>query len=388
MPNLISPRVVILGGGIGGVATALELRKLNSAIDIAVVDKEDCFTFTPAIYHTAAGELPENRVCVPLMALLGRRNIRFIHDEVLRIDWKTSAIETKNKLRLSYDFGVITLGAQTNFFNIAGMEERGFALKTKHDAEILEEHLDAVIGNGKKTVFLVCGGGLTGVEYATDLKDHLDKKCREKKMDPSLFSVELLHGGERLLPELPQAGAFAENELRSRGIVLHLKSRVAALEGQTVVTTDGKRFSGDIIVWTGGLKMLDVIEKSGLSLVSGEAGGRATAGSGIAVNEFLQVAGQPVLFAVGDCASPMDPATRALTVKTAWNAVRQARVAAYNIAALVEKKPLKPFMAKKHPVAFTLGHRTGALLLGDRMFTGYWVAQIKNAVEEWYVRSL
>lgn len=388
MTNAISPRALILGGGIGGVATAIELRKINSTVDISVIDKEDCFTFTPAIYHTAAGELPEHRICVPLMNLFAKRRIRFLHDEVRLIDWKNNRIETANHEQIPYDYGVITLGAQTNYFNIAGMQEHSFALKTKHDAELLEEHLDEVIRRNQKTVFLVCGGGLTGVEYATDLQDHLEKKSREKNADPALFQVELVHGGERLLPEIPRAGDLAEKEIRSRGINLHLKSRVASVEDRAVVTTDGRRIYGDVIVWTGGLKMLEIIEKSGLPLVGGENGGRATAGNGIGVNAFLQVVGQPQLFGVGDCVSPLNPEARALTLKTAWNAVREARIVAYNIAALIEKKPLKAFQPQAHPVAFTLGHRTGVLLIQNRLFSGIWVAWLKNTIEEWYVRTL
>ncbi len=379
-------RVLVLGGGIGGLTTAFSLKKQKPGLDIVVIDREDCFTFTPAIYHTAAGELPESRICVPLAHLLTRRNIRFVHDEITQIDWKNNRVMTKNNESLDYDFGAITLGAQTNYFNLPGMQEHAFALKTKADAERLEAHIEELLRNGQKARILVVGGGLTGVELAGDLCDHMEKKCRQKGFTGQCYTVTLVHGGAHLVPELSDVGGFVEQYLAKRGVLVVLNSRASGIEGNILLTQDKKRIEGDVIVWTGGLKMLDVIANSGLSLVGGDGGGRATAGSGIAVNEFLQIAGQPALFGVGDCISPIDESVRKQTIKTAWNAARQGRLVAENIVAAIDKRAMKKYEPKAHPVAFTIGHDMGVLMVNGHVWKGKWVAWLKDTVEEWYVR--
>ncbi len=382
-----SKRVVIVGGGFGGLRTAFKLRKLAPLLEVLLIDGEDCFTFFPALYETAAGELHESAICFAHAHSLERRGVKFFHDKITAINWKAGFLSTLRGERLEFDYLVLALGAQTNYYGIPGMAENAFSLKTKEDAERLEEHLSEVFHSRKPARFIVCGGGLTGVEYSAALADHCRRKCREKGLPPDCYRITLVHSHGHLLPEVPASASFAENYLRSLGIELVLDSPVVRVDKGKVVVKGGRPLKGDVIVWTGGIKTHEVVEKSGLQLLAGE-GGRAMAGGGVAVNQFLQTLSSPKVFAVGDCAAPVDAAAGKPAVKTAINAYLQAGVAARNIAALEEGNPLSPYKPEANPLMFTLGRRMGVLTYKGILLKGWWVAWLKGFVEKVFVKEL
>lgn len=379
-------RVVIVGGGFGGVETALRLRKLNRKVEIILVNEDDCFAFAPAFYETAAGELSEGDVCILISKLLSDKGIVYYHDLVQKISLERKEIRTKNMKGLSFDFLVLAVGAKTNFFGIEGVEKNAFSLKTKENAQRIYEYINDALEKGKPHRFVVCGGGLTGVEFAATLKGHILLSCRKFHCNAGDFSVTILQGGKTILPGLPKKAIdFAANYLQKLGIKIVTGFQIASIGKNSVVASDGRQIGFDMAVWAGGLRTHDLIVKSGFQY-SGALGERGMPGGGMFVNNFLQLKGCGFVFGAGDCICVDDPNNP--VVKTAQNAVDQSKIVAYNIDALIKGKKLKNYSQKKNKFFCALGKKMGMLVDGDRVLTGKKIRQKKERLEEKYVARL
>ncbi|MBI3588286.1 FAD-dependent oxidoreductase [Candidatus Micrarchaeota archaeon] len=406
-PELISSnaakRVLIVGGGFAGLSAACRLRRLARGAEIILIDPQDCFTFFPAIYRLAAGELPESAVCTPIAQIANRRGFTFFHDEVEKIDWRRNFALTQKGERIPFDYCIIAVGGRTNYYGIPGMEEYAFALKTKDDAERLEEHASELVRRKGSARFVVCGGGLSGVEFASELQGHLSGRCGREWDDNSAqerlkrenaregngnsrHKVTVVHALPRLVPELPQAGGIAEGRLREIGVELVLDSPVVRVGRNLVMTAGGRKIGADVIVWAGGMRTHELIGRSRFPTVTGGVG-KATAGSGAAVNRFLQTTANPRIFAVGDCMAPVDAELRRQVIKTAWNAAAEGETAAHNVAALMNGGPLRPFNPTACPVLFTIGRDFGVFHYRGLMLAGRWVVWLKGLFEKIYARN-
>ena len=134
-------RVIILGGGFAAVETALRLKKYKDTIEILVIHEDDCFTFVPALYETAAGELEEAKACILVSHLLQYKGIMHYHDKILSVDIKNKRVKTTHMSSLKYDVLVFAVGAQSNYYNINGVEKYTYTLKTKEDAQKIYEYV-------------------------------------------------------------------------------------------------------------------------------------------------------------------------------------------------------------------------------------------------------
>ncbi|RJQ18210.1 hypothetical protein C4573_00625 [Candidatus Woesearchaeota archaeon] len=375
-------KVVILGGGFAGIETALRLKQYKDKIEIIVVNKDDCFTFIPSLYETAAGELSEGDVCVLLSKLLGDKKIHFYHDEVEGVNLEKKFVKTK-KAEIDFDFLVVTVGAETNYFGIPGAEFLA-NLKTKDDAESIYEFIDINIGK-KPLQFVVCGGGLTGVEFAGTLQDHINTVSKEKNLDKNQYKVTLVERAGSLLPGLPKKAIdYAESYLKNKGIVVNTNMPITKIE-RNLIYSNETVFPFDLAVWCGGLKTHSVISKSSFPL-SEAAGGRGLPGGGMIVNEYLQVKDYLFVFGAGDAVCL--PEQKVSVIKTAQNAVDQAKYVAYNIHALLGNKKMKKYVQKKNTFYVALGKDMGMHLNGETLKTGKAIKQKKDKLELNYVKIL
>ncbi len=379
MSNTKDPlRVLILGGGFGGLTVARELeRRLgdDDSVQITLVNRENYFLFTPMLHEVAASDLDLSTIVNPLRKML-RRTSLFTGlvesiDTVARTVHVTHA-DGNHAHDLRYDHLVVALGAVTNFYDIAGLHGRAATMKTLGDAIGVRNQL---IGHLEEADFecsgpvrgplltvLVAGGGFAGVETVAAIHDFMHVALRfYGNLSKSDVRVIIVHPGAYLLPELGETlGRYTMEQLRARGVEVILNTKVAAVDGDCVHLTNGDTIETRNLIWTAGTSANPVID----GLPCSKARGR------LAVDPTLQVPSHPGIWALGDCASIPTP-EGGIFPPTAQHALRQGKQLAANIMATIRNEPLAPFRFKTIGLLASIGQRTGVANIFGVNFSGF-----------------
>jgi NADH:ubiquinone reductase (H+-translocating) len=372
-------RIIILGGGFAGVATARELERLlpdDGSVRVTLVNRENFFLFTPMLHEVAASDLDVTHIVNPLRKLL-RRTSLFV-GTVDAIDTETRRVTVSHAdgthaHELPYDHLVIALGAVTNFFDIPGLAERAITMKSLGDAIQLRnrliKHLEeadfecAADVRAPLLTVVVAGGGFAGVETVAAIHDFLHEALRfYPNLAPKDLRVLLVHPGRVILPELGEAlGRYTQERLAERGVEVAVGTRVAGLTDDGVALSDGRTIESRTIVWTAGTSANPVID----TIPCMKDRGRVT------VDEFLSVPDLPNVWALGDCAVINDPATGKPYPPTAQHALREGRRAARNIIATLRGEPKQPFSFSTLGLLAATGRRTGVANIMGVNFSGF-----------------
>ncbi|GLW11632.1 hypothetical protein Misp01_67600 [Microtetraspora sp. NBRC 13810] len=367
------PRVVIVGGGFGGVGTARRLDRLAARglrADVTLISDTNALLFTPMLAGVASSALEPRHVSAPVRAALTHTS--FLHGHVDRIDTAgrlvhvTTADEGMASVR--YDHLVLAVGSVPYFFDLPGLAEHAFPLKTVGDATRLRNHVlgaleradlePAARTRAEFLTFVVAGGGFAGTELVAELSDLVYGVLRHypnvRESEPRFV---LVHTGERILPELPaELGAYAQERLARRGVEFRLNVAVAEARAGAVRLGDGTVIPARTLAWTAGNRPHPLT-----AALSG--GGRLT------VDPFLRVDGVEGVWAIGDCAGIPGPDGRPYP-PTAQHALREGRAVAGNVAAAITGGRPAEFRFRGIGVLVALGHRTGVAEIRGRRVTG------------------
>ncbi len=373
-------RIVILGGGFGGVYSAIHLQKLfahETAIEIVLVSQDNFFLFTPMLHEIAASDLEATNIVNPLRKLL--RRVEVLIGEVTTIDLPNREVlishgYRRQPLHLDYDHLVIALGSITNFYNLPGFAESALAMKSLPDAIRLRaqviQHLEDANSNCSSTdrrsllTFVVAGGGFAGVETVAALNDFLrDALPLYPNLREEMLRVELVHSGKLILPELGESlGRYTQSVLARRGVKIRLNTRVVGMTEDTILLPNKVTIPSRTLVWTAGTLPSPAIT----SLPCVKEGGR------ILVDEYFRVPHWPRVWAVGDCAYVPDRRNPGKShPPTAQHAIREGKVVAQNIAAALFGRPGKPFAFTTIGLFASLGRRTGVARICGLNFAGF-----------------
>jgi NADH dehydrogenase len=372
-------RIVILGGGFAGISVArrLEGRLRPEEAEIVLVSRENFSLFTPMLPEVSSGELEVRDVVTPIRSQL--RRTRFILGDVRSVDIEGSLIDVQHTLTgaketLEYDHVIVALGATTSTFNLPGVAERVFALKTLEDAGILRNRLvwllelaDSLDDNDERERLLtivVVGGGFTGVEATGELVELFRSVVRfYPRVTLKDVRVVLVEGGPTLLPGLPaKMGQYSENYLRKRGVEIVTGDNVASADDRALTLASGARIETRTIVWSAGVKPSPTLASTPLP---------RTKNGAISVNEDFRVPGFPGVWALGDCAA-IPSGDGGTFPPTAQHAIREGPALADNLVAVLRGKPTKAFRFTSLGMMASLGGRKAvAQLPGDRVLTGF-----------------
>ncbi|MBD0257522.1 MAG: FAD-dependent oxidoreductase, partial [Cytophagales bacterium] len=305
IPPTTLPRVVIVGGGFGGVALAKSLG--NTPYQVVLLDKRNYNTFTPLLYQVATAALEPDSVVAPLREILDKYpNLFFRLTEVTAVVPERNTVQT-TRGELAYDYLVIASGSRTNYYHIPGVAEYSMTLKTLPEAmnirsmllENVEKALTEEAGPCRESLLtvVVVGGGPTGVEMAgaiAELRQH-EFSSDYREMDPGQMRVILLEKGPKLLAGMSEAASVRALEfLRGLGVQVRLHTGLAAYDGETARLEDGSALPTRCLLFTAGV---DANPVPGLSpAVYGKA-------NRIRVDEHLRVRGYDNIFAIGDVAA-------------------------------------------------------------------------------------
>lgn len=377
MPNS-KPRVLILGGGFGGMYTALEFERMlgrRPDVDVTLVNHDNFFLFTPMLHEVAASDLDITNIVSPIRKLL--RRVTFFHGRIESIDLVNRRVGVSHGYEdhchaLPYDHLVLALGSTTNFYGIPGLAERAFTMKSLSDAILLRNHLianleeaDFECGTSHEPLlnFVVAGGGFAGVETIAAMNDFLREALRFfPNIREDRLRITLVSAGNGILPELGEKlGAYAHRKLTEQNVEIRLNCKVTAVNGHDVVLSDGTTITTNTLVWTAGISPHDLLSTVPCAKTKGR----------VLVNEYLEVPEWPGVWALGDCALVPDRKTGKFHPPTAQHALREGKLAAHNILATVRNGWKRPFVYRTIGLLAPIGRRTGVANILGVNFSGF-----------------
>ncbi len=345
-------------------------------VDVTLISRENFILFTPMLHEVAAGDLYPGDIVNPIRRIL--RRVKFVEAEVQSIDLPARRVHclgglARLKFELEFDHVLLTLGSETNFFDLPGVSEWAVTMKSLFDAAMLRNRVLALleeatvqkdpVARRQLLTFVTAGGGFAGAETTGAINDFVREIIRYyPDLNEELIRIVVIHPGKFLLPELgEELGNYAEYKLRERKVEVIKGARVANYDGSVVTLTDGKSIPASTLIWTAGVKPSPVIA----TLPCEKERGR------LLVSEFLAVTGVPGLWAAGDCAAVPILNTEKFHPPTAQHGLREGLVAAKNIAATVLDRPLKSFTFTTLGQLATIGRRTGVAMVFGIKFSGF-----------------
>jgi len=365
-------KIVILGGGFGGVYTLKYLHKffhirgltriltrpsagkagISENFKLVLVNKKNYFLFTPLLHEVVTGSISLENLVEPVREIIKCCDYEFIHGEVERIDLEKKIVEL-NEIKLNYDCLVIALGSKTNFYNISGAKENSFTLKSLDDAIKLRNHFIHMFEIASKNqdegllTFIIVGGGATGVELAGEMSDYFYKTFSKfySKEIISKVKIILIERGNELIPQFsPKLRKIALEVLKKKNVEVILEKGVKEVGKDFIKLEDERIIKTKTVIWTAGVEpnlpeIIGNIEKDNR--------GR------LIVNEYLQVKNYNNVFSIGDACCYLQ--NQKPLPQLAQVAVRQAEIVAKNIFNLIKNKPLEKFVYKHQGDLISLG---------------------------------
>jgi NADH dehydrogenase len=364
------PKVVIIGGGFGGLYAARALR--DAAVDVTVIDRTNHHVFQPLLYQVATATLAPSDIAAPIRWLLrSQKNTEVLLCEAREIVPTARIVRCDDGLELNYDFLIVAAGARHSYFGHSEWEPRAPGLKSVEDAielrgrwllafERAERATDPTERENNLT-FIIIGGGPTGVELAgmlpTIARFALPKDFR--RIDTASARIILIEGGPRLLPTFPEdLSARAERDLIELGVEVRTNARVTNV-GDDYVEIGSERINARTILWAAG----NAASSLGVSL-----GARQDRMGRVQVNDDLSIDGRPEVFVVGDMAILESDGKPVPGVAPA--AMQSGRTAARNILHTVRGEGRERFRYFNKGDLATIGRYRAVGVLAGRHLSG------------------
>jgi NADH dehydrogenase len=386
-------KIVILGGGFAGVECARQLEKEfgnNPEIELVMVSEDNFLLFTPMLPQVASGMIETRHIVLPIRTIC--KKTKFYESRIKNIDpygkivtlWGTG---DKRSISLHYDFLVVALGSETNFFGMADVEKNAYTMKTLNDAVMLRNRVIDMLEQAENETnpilrksflnFVVVGGGFAGIETAGELMDLLlDARKYYPTIHKDDIKVIVLEALGMILPGFnTKLANFAKEKMVERGIDIRLKTAVTSFDGNEVTTKsldenpkdsiDTSEIDSTItktLIWTAGVTPVNTIKRSMFKTEKGK----------VLVNDYLEVTDFPGVFAIGDCALHLDPETQRPLPPTAQIAEAQAKIAAKNLISLIKNSTKEKFVYHSKGQMAIIGKRSGIATFLGMNISGFW----------------
>lgn len=329
-------KVVIIGGGFGGIAVAKKLQKI-SGLSVTLITKNPYFEYYPALYKLVTGALAIE-VCVPYDKIFKKSSsVSVVQGFYESYDKDKKIVNLLDGQSFEYDYLVLAMGSQTNYFNIPGIEEYAFSFKSSSEALALKQHFIDILQRSsdipkdelvKRFHVTVVGGGPSGVELAGDITTYLRKMTKKYHIDPSFVTVDLIESNPRVLAMLPPSvSKKAEARLRHLKVNIYTNRTLQAQDLDNV-TASGMTIRSGTVIWTAGTKISDSFMSLPLDTKKR-----------VIVNQNFSIPDDKNVFIVGDGASA--PGTG-----LAQGAIAHGEYVGELLKAKLNNKNIKPFKPK------------------------------------------
>ena len=386
-------KIVILGGGFAGVECARQLESKfgnDSEIELVMISEDNFLLFTPMLPQVASGMIETRHIVLPIRTIC--KKTKFYEGRIKNIDpygklvtlWGTG---DKRSISIHYDFLIVGLGSETNFFGMSDVEKNAYTMKTLNDAVMLRNRVIDMLEQAENETnpilrksflnFVVVGGGFAGIETAGELMDLLlDARKYYPTIHKDDLKVIVLEALGMILPGFNEKLAdFAKDKMIERGIDIRLKTAVTSFDGSEVTTKSLDENPKDSIdtsqvdsiitktlIWTAGVTPVNTIKRSMFKTEKGK----------LIVNDYLEVPDFPGVFAIGDCALFLNPETQRPFPPTAQIAEAQAKVAAKNLISLIKNSEKEKFVYHSKGQMAIIGKRSGIATFMGMNISGFW----------------
>lgn len=372
------PKIVILGGGFGGIFTALDI---GGAADVTLVNDADHFIFTPMLYEYLSGEVEAWHIAPKYSELLDD-DVHLVQSAATSVDLKSQTVSLANQQTLNYDMLVLALGGTTNYVGVEGAQENSMPFRKLEHADNLRARMVAALDRippdmapqdvRRELTFALVGAGASGCELSTKMADLLYDAFKRRALqgEPRVLVIEM---SDRVVPGMgDQIREFVEDALHKSRVEVHTETRVVKVEKDGITFEhDGnqERLQTAAVVWLGGVKMNPVVEH-----LDAEKSKRGL----LIVKPTLQLSQHVNVFALGDIA--FYPDASPTLAGTAQLAFQQASLAGHNVKAYLEGRELKTRHFEELGEALSLGTERAAVLTGGKAFGGALARQARFAL--------
>jgi NADH dehydrogenase len=375
-------RVLIVGGGFAGIKCALELAKNGSKLDITLVSDKTHFEYHAYLYRVVTGKSPLE-VCVRLSEIFKNTKVKVISDTITSVELQNNVAYGLFGSKYSYDYIVLALGSQTEYFNIEGLKNFSYGFKSINEALRLKKHIHAMFS--KCTVakthedklrcmvqLAIVGAGPSGVELAGELALYTKRLAKMHNVDPKLVSIDLIDNAPRVLPMMSEdASSIVKARLQKLGIQLMLNKKVVK-EDIDVLYLNDDSIKAKTIIWTAGTKINE--------LYSSIEGLKQNKKGQVIVNDYLNPEGFKNVFVVGDAAETKFSGL-------AQTAVYDGIFVAKNIINIEQKLTLKKYVPKMPIYILPVGEGW-AIMAGKSVVAGYLIWLLRRAVDFMFFVSI
>jgi NADH:quinone reductase (non-electrogenic) len=372
MNKKVLPQVVIIGAGFGGMEVARGLAKFP--VNITMVDRHNYHLFQPLLYQVAIAGLLPTQIAYPLRTIFRKqKNLTFQMGEVSEVNFESRYIKMDGSV-IAYDYLILAVGGQTNFFGNQSVEQNGFQLKSIESAVAVRNHLLQIFEEANREAdadkrkalltFVIVGGGPTGVETAgalAELITHIMTKDYPH-MDLKEVRVLLLEAGASVMPSYPDELRQATNHLlENKHVEVLTNTKLVDYNGQRVTLGDGRHVETSTLIWTAGVKAAGITSQLGVEL----------AGSGrVRVADSLQIPSHPEAYVIGDAAYVVNGNGQPLPMLSTV-AIQQGKVAAQNIKKSLKGQSPEAFHYKDPGLLATIGRNAAVARIWGLSFSGF-----------------
>lgn len=340
-------KILIVGGGFGGVKAALELAEDNN-FEVTILSNEDTFRYYPTLYHIATGGSRQNAQ-IPLRSIFEGKNINIKQGEAISLDRKTKTITTNAKEVYPYDTLILALGVVTNYFHIPGLEELSYGVKSIPDVEKLKAHLhQQLIDDHKPDLnYVIVGAGPTGIELSGALPAYLNSLMKLHKIEKRSIHIDLVEAAPRLLPRLPKdTSRMIKKRLQRMGVKIFL-GQVVQGETANELNVSGKPIQSHTVIWTAGTANNPFFSNNNFII---------TANRKVATDIYLQA--EENIFVIGDNANTPFSGM-------AQTALHDGKFVALNLKRRQQNKSMKSYVAYQPTTIIPVGEGWASVTKGN-----------------------
>jgi NADH dehydrogenase len=366
------PHIVIVGAGFGGLTAAQKLR--NAPVNITLIDRQNYHLFQPLLYQVAIAGLLPSQIAYPLRTIFRKqKNLTFQMGEVTSIDFEERYVKMDGSI-IAYDYLILAVGGQTNFFGMDSVKENGFQLKDIETAVNTRNHLLKMFEQASREAdtdkrkalltFAVVGGGPTGVETAGALAELITHVLAKDypQMEMKNVRVLLLEAGNSVMAIYPEELRKATFDLLKRkNVEIMLGTQLTDYNGQRVTLADGMQIPTQTVIWTAGVRAAGIVDRLGVQ----------QAGSGrVRVESTLQLPQRPEVFVLGDAAYLENGNGQPLPMLSTV-AIQQGKATARNILRIIRGEKPRTFHYKDPGLLATIGRNAAVARIWGLSFSGF-----------------
>lgn len=389
-------KIVILGGGYGGVLTAKKLAKKfkkDKDVEITLIDRNPYHTLLTELHEVAANRAPEDSIKIDLKKIFAGLKVNVVLDEISNIDFKGKKLKS-GKATYAYDYLVIGTGSKPTFFGIPGAEENTFSFWSYDDAVALKRQIRDMYTKAAMEknpdvrramlTFVIIGAGFTGVELVGEMAEQREELCKEFYIDPSEVRLIVADMAPKILPILPdKLIQKAEAHLRKLKVEIVTGAKITEVGDGSVALGEKNIVASQTIVWTAGVEGSEIV--GGLEV---QQQGRKR----IVTNENLESVDHKNVYVVGDNIFYIPEGETRPVPQMVENAEQAAPIVAGNIAADINKGAKKAYKPGFHGTMVSIGSRYGVANVGLPgkffMLTGFMAMLSKHFINMFYLSQV